>query len=413
MAEPAIRVEIGLDLPNNPSGFKLDDPVQGRLDNTLHRLAGFVFYNIADRISNVSVRRGKSQSLDRIDSGLVSITADNSDRLFDPLYEASLFYGILQPRREVRIYSNDIPVFFGFIDDFDIDYSPPVGSNCVIKASDAFSQINKAKLAEFTPTSELPGERINTILSLPEVNWPVEKRDIETGSTLLLDTDIAEDTNVLDYLQLVTQSEFGNLFMSADGNLTFRERNSVPTTVDVSISDEIVDGEFTGIPFIEIQVVYGSEFLYNRIVLTNSDIFPEEAVAEDEDSQTAYGILTYSSTGLLVQNVQDLEDLATSLLTKYAQPQYRFESVSVDLSQLDETNQNKLINAEIDDIINVRFIPSGVPPAIDQFCRIIGISQNWSLNQKRMTFSLEKLDFGIFILDSPVFGILDEDRLAY
>jgi hypothetical protein len=413
MAEPAIRVELGLDLPTNPAGFRLDDPVQGRLDNTLYRLAGFVFYNISDRVSNVSVRRGKSQALDRIDSGLVSITADNSDRLFDPLFEASLFYGVLIPRREVRIYANDIPVFFGFIDDFDIDYTPPVGSNCIIKASDAFSQINKGKLAEFTPDSELPGDRINTILSLPEVDWPVEKRDIETGSTLLLDTDIPEDTNVLEYLQLVTQSEFGNLFMSADGNLTFRERNSLPDTVDVSISDELVDGEFTGIPFIEIQVVYGSEFLYNRIVVSNSDIFPDEAIAEDADSQTTYGVLTYSATGLLVQDPVELENLATSLLTKYAQPQYRFESVSVDLSELNEANQNKLINAEIEDIINIRFVPSGVPPAIDQFCRIIGISQNWNLNQKRITLSLEKVDFGIFILDSPVFGILDEDRLAY
>ena len=413
MATPDIRIEIGLDLPNNPNGFKLDDPIQGVLDNTLYRLSGFQFYDISDKVRAVSVDRGKSQALDRIDAGVVTVTANNSDRLFDPLYESSIFFGALVPGREMRIYANDIPVFFGFIDDFDIQYQPTVDSTVSITASDAFSKLTKAKLPLYTPTVQLPGDRINTVLSLPEVDWPLDKRNIEIGETQLLDTDIAEDTVVLDYLQLVNNSEFGTLFISKDGKITFKERNSLPATVDVIISDEMAGGVHTDIPFTDISVVYGSEYLYNRVVVSNDDIIPEEAIAEDIDSQTLYGVLTYSATGLLVLNVTDLQALANTLVAKYAAPQYRFESVTVILDELDTLDQQKLLNTEIGDILNVRFEPSNIPPAIDQFCRVIGIGHSWSLGEKTINLSLEKLDYGIFLLDSPIFGVLDTDRLAY
>jgi hypothetical protein len=80
-----VKVEIGLDLGDaSPIGFKLDDPVRGVLGNTLYVLGGTLFYDISDRLRNVSTRRGKSQALDRIDAGITSITLDNSDRTFDP-----------------------------------------------------------------------------------------------------------------------------------------------------------------------------------------------------------------------------------------------------------------------------------------------------------------------------------------
>ena len=194
----------------------------------------------------------------------------------------------------------------------------------------------------------------------------------------MLDADVAEGTAALTYLQLVANSEFGTLFLSKDGKITFRGRNSVPNTPDIVFSDEVVAGIYTGIQFADVNIDYGSENLYNRITLENSDIFPEQAFAEDATSQAVYGPRTLSQTGLLIQEPTQLQFLADFFLARYKEPQYRFETVTVVLDTLTTVNQDKVLDLEIGDIVLVRFEPSDIPPAIEQYCRIIGINHDWT-----------------------------------
>jgi hypothetical protein len=383
------------------------------LDNEEFTLGGERFFDITPRLVTCQINRGKSQALDRIDAGVLSVTVDNSDRTFDPLYEAGPYFGQLIPRRSVRVTSNDQPVFVGFIDDFDIQYEPGVQSVVRIDASDALSVLTNAALEEFTPDSELSGARINTILDLPEIEWPEELREIDPGNSVMLDADVSEGTSALTYLQLVADSEFGTLFLGKDGKIVFRERNAVPNVPDLVFSDEVEEGEYTGIQFADVNIIYGSENLYNRIALQNADIFPEEAYAEDADSQAVYGPRTLTQSGLLVQELEQLEFLADFLLAKYKEPQYRFETVTVVLDTITAENQDKVLDLEIGDIVLVRFEPSDIPPAIEQYVRIIGINHDWTPGSKNISFALERLDFAIFILDDPVLGVLDDDRLAY
>lgn len=414
MPAPDVSVEFGFDLgQRDPFAFVLDDPVRGVLDGEEYTLGGERYFDITDRLVTTQIRRGKSQALDRIDAGVISVTVDNSDRTFDPLYQDGPYFGQLIPRRSVRVTSNGYPVFVGFIDDFDIQYEPGVQSVVRIDASDALSVLTNAGLEEFTPDSELSGARINTVLDRPEVDWPVELRDIDAGNSLMLDADVAEGTGTLQYLQLVANSEFGTLFLSKDGKITFRERNSVPNTPDLVFSDEVVAGAYTGIQFADVNIVYGSENLYNRITLENADIFPEQAFAEDAVSQAVYGPRTLNQTGLLIQEPEQLQFLADFFLARYKEPQYRFETVTVVLDTLSTVNQNKVLELEIGDIVLVRFEPSDIPPAIEQYCRIIGINHDWTPGSKNISFALERLDFAVFILDDLVLGELDNDRLAY
>jgi hypothetical protein len=414
MPAPAVKVELGLNLgQSDPLAFKLDDAVRGVLDNTAYTLSGERFFDITPRLVTAQIRRGKSQALDRIDAGVLSVTVDNSDRTFDPLYENGPYFGQLIPRRSVRVSSNNQPVFRGFIDDFDIQYEPGVQSVVRIDASDALSVLTNAGLEEFTPNSELSGARINTVLDRPEVDWPAELREIDPGNSLMLDADVAEGTGALEYLQRVANSEFGTLFLGKDGKVVFRERNAVPNTPDIVFSDEVVAGVYTGIQFADVNIIYGSENLYNRISLENADVFPETAFAEDATSQAVYGPRTLSQTGLLIQEPEQLQFLADFFLARYKEPQYRFETVTVVLDTLTTVNQNKVLDLEIGDIVQVRFEPSDIPPAIEQYCRIIGVNHDWTPGSKNISFALERLDFAVFILDDPVLGELDNDRLAY
>jgi len=414
MPAPAVKVELGLNLGQaDPFAFILDDAVKGVLDNTSFTLGGERFFDISDRLIGTSVSRGKNQALDRIDAGTSSIVVDNSDRHFDPLYPNGPYFGQLIPRRTVRITCNNQPVFLGSIDDFDIVYAPSNRSQVRIDVSDAFSTLTNSGLEEFTPTAQLSGARVNAVLDRPEVDWPADEREIDTGNSTMLGVLVAEGTSVLEYLQLVSNSEFGDLFIGKDGKVVFRERNAVPNTPNLVFTDEVVAGVYQGIQFASVNNVYGSENLYNRILISNAASPALEASANDADSQTVYGPRSFSQSNLLVASQSELHFLADYLLARFKEPQYRFEAVTVVMDTLSAVNQDAVLDLEIGDIVQVRFEPSDIPPAIEQYVRMIGISHDWTSTSKNITFALERLDFAIFILDNEVLGVLDDDRLAY
>jgi hypothetical protein len=414
MAAPAVKVEIGLNLGiADPTAFILNNPTRGVLNNTSFTLSGDRFFDITDRLINTSTDRGKNQALDRINAGIATIVVDNSDRVFDPLYPDGPYFGQLIPRRSIRISCNDRPVFRGSVEDFDIVYQPSNKSQVRIDVSDAFSVLTNAQLTEFTPSSQLSGARINAVLDRPEVAWPTAERDIDAGDSTMMSALVQEGTPALTYLQLVSNSEFGDFFIGKDGKVNFRERNAIPNSPDITFSDEVVAGAFTGIQFSSVNNVYGSENLYNRITIANASSPALEATADDAMSQVVYGPRSFSATGVLVQDQSQLDFLADYLLARFKDPQYRFDSVTVILDTLSQTDQNKVLDLEIGEVVQVRFTPSGIPPAIEQYCRIIGISHDWDSNSKSVNFALERLDFSIFILNDAVFGVLDDDRLSF
>jgi len=414
MPAPSVKVEIGLDLGDNaPGGFRLDDTTRGVLDNTSFTLGGELFYDVSDRLSDVSIKRGKNEALDRIDAGFSTIALNNNDRLFDPLYEASIYYGVLVPRKKIRITANDKPVFYGYIEDLDLNYLPANRSVVAISVSDALSTLANTALDDHDPITELSGARVNAVLDYPEISWDQSNRSIDAGNSTLLENPIVAGTGALEYLKLVSDSEQGNFFVGKDGKLIFQERNASQNSVDLILTDDLSPSSSTKIPFVQVSNVYGSENLYNRITVTNADLVPEEVLVEDEESIGAYGARSYQINGLLIADPVELTDLANRLLITYKDPLYRFESVEVSLDRLNLTQQNAVLDLEIGDIVQVEFTPNNIPPAISLPCRIIGVSHEWRSDRKQIYFSLETLNFGVFVLDSALFGQLDNDRLGY
>jgi hypothetical protein len=414
MPAPVVKVELGADLGRRDAEtFTLDDEIKGVLDNTEFTLGGTRFFDITDRLISVSTERGKSVALDRIDAGNSSINLDNSDRLFDPLFESGFYFGQLIPGKEVRISCNGFPVIHTYIDDLDIVYEPGSRSVVAIRGVDGLSDLTINSLPGVFPDIELSGARVTRILNLPEVDWPIDKRIIDEGNSLLSDTDIAEGEQTISYLQLIATSESGEVFVSKDNKFVFKERNSVPSVPNLIFTDEESIPGFTAISFADLSVIYGSEELYNRVIVSNDQLFPDEAIAEDLESQETFGPRSYTLDGLLNNDPDELQFLADFLLARYKEPQYRFNSLSVIMDTLSESEQNEVLNLEIGDIVQVRFTPSGIPPAIEQYVRIIGISHDWSNNEKRISLSLESFGFSLFVLNNPVLGVLDEDRLSF
>jgi hypothetical protein len=404
------KVQIGFDVAVTGGDFlTLDDPIKGKLDDATYPLGGIILVDVTERVREFSITRGKSRELDRYDAGEAVIEFNNLDRAFDPTFAASPYAGQILPKREVQISSDDIVQFRGFIDDWNLEYTTDGQAISIAVASDDFTALNNRTLSAQTATPQTSGERVNAILSDPEVNYPLTSRDVATGISQLGADEIADDTNALDYLRLIEQTEPGRLFMSKDNALVFKDRLVAPTSTDiVELSD---DG--TGIKYGEMRVVFGTEQLHNEVVVS-SVITGNTAVALDPQSITEYGLLNLTLTDLLMDSDEQASNLAIFLASKYSQPEYRFESVDVQFSNLTPAEQQQILNLELGDVCKVTFTPGNVPPAIVRYAEVIGIQHQVDLVDQIVTLNFSTLDFTYLVLDDPVFGRLDSgNALAF
>ena len=403
-------VELGFDLPASVGNFfTLDDPVKGKLDNTTYVLSGVIFYDVTSRVRGFSIRRGKSRQLDNYQAGQATVTFSNNDRAFDPTYAASPFYGQVIPKRELRITSNGIRQATVLVDDWNLDYAPQGDSTASASASDGFAKLANQTLTGGTATSQLPGARITSILNSSDVLWPTADRIIDTG-TVLLGADVqAVDANVLNYLQTIETTEGGRLYIDKSGNIVFDDASGV-IPVGSSAIDLADDG--TGIKYTGMQVVYGSELLYNQTVIGSVIPSAGTAVANGTASQALYGIQTYTRTDLLMQDSSAVDALALKLITQYQNPEFRFEAVTIDLGQISEAQANQVLGMEIGQLCRVKFTPNNIAPAIQKYAEVISIAHTADINRHTVTLGFSTLDYVSFILDDVVFGKLDSGQLG-
>ena len=403
MSQPAQKVEIGFDILSSGLGpyFILDDPIKGKLDNTEYLLAGVLFFDVTSLVQSVAIQRGKNRQLDQFDSGLANIVFNNNDRTFDPEYALSPYAGQIVPKRQVRISSGGIVQFAGLVDDWNLSYEPNGDSIAAAACSDATSSFATQTLATRTNSVQKSGERINAILDLPEINWPASLRDIDTGQMTLGADIIPDNINALTYLRLVESSEPGAFFIGKAGNVIFRDRIAAPVSGGVTLAD---DG--SGIKYQSLRVQYGSELLANEVVV-GSDITSTEVTALDLTSIDTYGIFNLTRTGLLINDADDVSELATFYANKYSQPEYRFESVEILLDELSAVDQNSLLNLEIGDVVEIKFTPNGIAPAISKYAEIIRIDNSIDLDNHIMSLGFSTLDFALLVLDDAQFGKLD------
>jgi len=399
---PTPKVELGLDgdSPIFP-GFTLDNLDSGVLDNTEYYLAGgLVFYDVTDRVRNFSINRGKTAIFSSINAGQATIEFNNHDRAFDPRYTASPFAGNIVPRREIKLYADDVLQFAGWVDDWNLSYTPDGDSITQAIALDGFSILAGQSLSAGTPTAQLTGARIESILDNAEVNWDPDLRSIDNGVLEVGTQVIDANTNVLSYLQQVTRTEDGLLYMGKDGSVVFKERLrpfNIPEVVDFN--------DTTGIPFTNVEVSYGTELLYNEINISRID--GGTAIASDITSQNSYGIRAFSASDYLFENDTDLATQAINLAERYSTPEYRFQALEVAVHGLSEAQQATVIGLELGSVVRIQFTPNGIGDPITQYGEVITIQQEVLPEQHFITFGFSRLSQAQFLLDDDIFGKLD------
>jgi hypothetical protein len=405
MVNTTVEVAFELTVGDTPY-FRLNDLVKGVLNNPTYRLGGPIFIDVTDKVASASIRRGKNRELERYNAGGATVVFHNEDRLFDPLNDDSIYAGNIIPRRQVRISSGGIPQFTGIIEDWNLSYDVSGKSNASIIASDAFSLLAQQNLTAGTATPETTGERLDAILSMPTVAWPLTQRRIDTGSSELgADVWDASD-NALSYMQQVEASEQGQLFIDRDGYVRFVNGAVTPTSETSAV---LFSDNGSGVPYTSATVSYGTELLFNQVEVSAPTATAE---ANNIESQTKYGI-TQTAVDTLLATLNAVQSLALFWVAKYGEPEYRFQDLSVSLDGLTGQNLIDTLNVELGDIVQIEFTPNGIGSPIARYGQVNKIEHNITPGSHDVVFGFGSLQFSFLVLDDVAFGILDQNVLGF
>jgi hypothetical protein len=405
MAMPVEKVEVGFDTSFSGAGnfFTLDSATKGQLNNASFPLGGLQFIDVTERVKTFSISRGKSSLFASFPAGQLNVEFNNHDRAFDPLYDQSPFAGNIVPRREIRVSTADEVQYTGWIDDWAFSYLPNGDSVAEAIAYDATSIISNQVLSAGTPTAQKTGARVSAILD--QINWSPESRNIDTGEANLSTFPIQANENAFSYLQQIAASEPGLVFIDKDGRLTFIDRSQTPTSAN------FVQFGATAIPFQNLEVSYGSDNLYNRVIIARAG--GGTATATDTQSIEDYGLRVLEAPEVLLATDNDLAELALVLAQQYSQPEYRFSSLEVALHKLDPAEQEDVLSVDLGSICRVDFTPNGIGSQISRFVQVISINHTVRTDRHFVEFGFQSVEYAYLVLDDAEFGKLDSYSLSW
>lgn len=367
------------------------------------------FRDVTEYVTSVSISRGRSDQLSTFSPGVCTVVIDDraSGRQFDPANTASpLFEGDLgiAPRRFMRVYGGSAgtePLWYGRINDLDIDYEQPDISIATISGVDDLADFGKTSLIAFIPTQTSPAGRINEILNRTEVAYSTATRSISTATTAVLGTvAYADNDNVKSALDNVAIAEDGRFFVSKDPTIgvVFQPRITFTTQPAVEFFSDLSG---TAIPYQSLITGYGAETLINRAQVT-LDSGGTAQTATDGTSISLYGVSTYALSGVPLANAAQASALAANIVDKYKDPISRFSEISVLFNGLTVDKQQSLAELEIGDPIEVsKTFTTGSPSTVIQEVYVERIQHQITPQIHRVILGLGQAQLVTnFILDS-------------
>lgn len=415
--------------------------------------------DVTDYVRSVTIRRGRSRELDRFSTGTASVVFNNEDRRFDPLYSAGPYFGQIRPRLRVSVVRDEISLFDGLIEDWNLDYDVSGKSDASISCVDGLALLAQTALDEFTNAQQTPAERIISVITRPEVAY-TGATNLDPGFNVMQGDTVAANTDTLGYLDKVVATDLGRLFVDGAGVLRYRDRTSgitsspqvvfasetdpyvqqlstlsgstlwfdasspLPLRVDADAKAQVIlqdavlffdasspDYVAPVVPFSDVAVELGSEFLFNRIQITRAGGAVQVAV--DDASVSTYGVRTYSADGLLFLGDSETLEFADFLASLYSEPDVRVAGHTVLLHGLDVPTRRYMQRLEIGDVVRTVWAPNNVGQPIDTLSLVEGVEHAIAVDTHTLKVQLTPFSSEGFILDDLNRGLLDTSELTY
>ena len=402
------------------NSFTLDNVTSGVLDNTFFVLDGNTEYaDVMADCTQINVRRGRRDVGDQFSAGTMTFTIRDVDGIFNPFDDLSPYYDTpqskpgLAPMRKVQLIRYDLAgdpeyLFSGYVVNYDYNFALGGLDTVTVYCADQFYLLAQTYMNELNVSAQLSGARITTVLNLPEVDFPIAQRNIATGTVNLghdASYTVPAGTNVLQYITQINETaEFGRVFMSRDGNITFQNR--IGTTLSASVADFHDDG--TEIKYDGLGISFEANEVINRSVVTGLN--NNTATATNAGSIATYFIQTSSILNSLLHEQTSIDAAASYLLNP--QPEPRFTSVETKFLMLTDAQKDTLATVEIGDTIAIeKTFPSGAGTTeLAQDLSVEGIEHylDFATGHRVLYSTAPTVIVYELILDNLTYGTLDQ-----
>ena len=412
MSVPVINATINFSTGPSTAEAMLFDI--GHLDvNVFADSAGLVV-DVSNQIDRLSTKRGRDAQADQFQTGQLSLRIVDQNGDFNPQNTASPYFGFLDPMRKVQItaiYSGvTYPIFSGFITGYTTT-TPKFTGDIVyttITAVDAFRLAQNAQISTVTDSGagQLSGTRINKILD--EIGWPDSMRDIDAGLTTL-QADPGSPRTALQAMQTVEISEYGSLYVDANGEFVFQDRAF--TTSSVNATPVVFNDDGTGIEYFNALWLLNDVLVYNSAQVTRAGGTSQSA--SNQASIDKYFIHSYNQQNLLMQTDADALDYARAYVASRAETSTRCDAITLDL-YTDNYSAGTIAALDLDffDPVTITTTQPG-SSALTKTLQVFGVAHDMTPNSWKTTFTtLEPIIDG-FIIGTALYGVLGQNVLSY
>ena len=212
----------------------------------------------------------------------------------------------------------------------------------------------------------------------------------------------------MQYLQKVSNSEQGYLYVNRSGVMTFEDRyGPLTAAATVTFSDDGSD-----VPYQSINRNLVSAELFNR--LTANRTGAAAVTANETDSQDSYGIGLLPVGEVLVLNDATVTNILDFLMVQTASTDVRINSLTAVLDTQSSGTQNTIAQLELADAVDVEFTPPGVAQqsttgTLQEIGHAFTVGETW-----RVTLGMTPRDTTSYlILNDASLGRLDYNSLGF
>jgi hypothetical protein len=372
--------------------------------------------DVSDQVNGINTRRGRNAEADQFQTGTCTMRIVDQNGDFNPMNTSSPYYGLLDPMRKLQITASYLgvtyPVFSGFITGYQTITPQESNDNVTyttITAVDAFRLAQNAQITTVAGTSagQLSGERINNLLDA--ISWPATMRDIDAGQTTMA-SDPGTARTALAACQTVSTSEYGAFYVDAAGSFVFQDRALTSSSI-AATPTVFSDNATPGILYFDAAWILNDVLVYNQANITRSGGTTQQA--SDAASIAKYFLHSYTQTDLLMQTDAVALDYGRAYVASRAETSVRCDAITLDLYTNNyDTGVVAALSLDYFDPITVITSQPG-NSTLEKTLQIFGVAMTITPNKWRVTFTTLEPIIDAFILDSTLYGILDNSTLSY
>ena len=387
---------------------------QGIFGTNVFADSASVIVDVSDQVDTITTQRGRNAASDVFQTGTMSLRIVDENGDFNPQNLSGPFAGLLSPMRKVQITATydaiTYPIFSGFITGYNTVTPRNAGelAYTTITAVDALRLAQNAQISTVTGAAagNLSGTRITQILD--QIAWPQSQRDVDAGLTTL-QADPGTARTALAAMQTATTSEYGALYVNANGSFVFQDRSV--TVGSVTNTPTLFNDDGTDISYSNAVWRLDDTQIFNSASITATGLATQTAT--NATSIAKYFLHSYNQQNLLMQTTAVALDYARAYVASRQETSIRCDLLELDLY----TNNYDLgIKAALGlDFFDNVTITTNQPGAstLVKTLQVFGVGMYIRPGNWKVSFTTLEAIIDGFIIGSPTYGVIDTSVLSY